>query len=343
MTSNYKDIVKLGTDIALGSVEKYSAKEADEAMRAALIELNGGSTAVNYRAMRDGKCSGLFTVVEEIIANAVPVGLMESDFFTALVDFRNLALGDMNEFLVEDATVFAVDTVADGTQALRRQRIENLTPVTVKTATHGVRIYEELSRILAGRVDFAKLIQKVTVSEQEQILNTIYSLWYNATDTQMGGSVYYPGYQAAGTFNEDTLLDLIAHVEAAAGGRPATIIGTKKGLKPLKDSLLGPDGKNIVDSQGYVGKFYGTDTICVPQRHKRGTTDFVFDDKMITVVANGDGGKPIKFVYEGSPLMIHGDASQNMDLTEEFVLLDKWGGALVTAGGNMGVGRYKIA
>ena len=343
MTSNYKEIVKLGIDLYNGNVEKYSDKQANEALRNALLELTGGSTVLDYRAMRDGKYNGMFTIIETIIANTVPTGLQDSDFFNALVEFRNVALGDENLFVVEDSTLFHVDTIADGTQAIRRQRIDNAAEVPVKTSFHGVRIYEELSRILAGRVDFNKLIDKVIASEREQIMTDIYSLWYNATDAQLGGGVFYPGYSSAGTYDEDTLIDLVAHVEAAAGGRPATIIGTKKALKPLIPSIIGPDGKNTVDAQGYVGKFYGTDTVCVPQRHVNGTTNFVFDDKMITVVANGDGGKPIKFVYEGNPLIIPVDAKDNMDLTQEYFLRDCWGGALVTAGGNTGIGRYQFA
>lgn len=343
MTSNYKDIVKLGIDLCRGSVVKYSADEANETLRNALIEANGGSTKLDYRAMRDGKCNGVFAIVEEIIRSTVPAGLQESDFFNALVDFRNISLGDENVFLVEDSTMFHVDRIADGTQAIRRQRIENLTEVPVATAPHGVRIYEELSRILAGRVDFTKLIDKVVESEKQQILSDIYSLWYYATDTQLGGSTYYPGYSSAGSYDEDVLLTLIAHVEAAAGGRQATVIGTKKALKPLTPSILGPDGKNTIDTQGYVGKFYGSDVICVPQRHVAGTSNFVFDDKMLTVVANGDDGKPIKFVYEGDPLVIPVDARSNMDLTQEYFLQDRWGGALVTAGGNTGIGRYQFS
>lgn len=341
MTSNYKDIVKLGVDLFRKSVEQYSDAQANETLRNALIEANGGSTKIDYRAMRDGKCNGMFTIVEEIIARTVPEGLQESDFFNALVDLRNIALGDENEFLVEDSTLFHVDKVADGTQAIRRQRIENLTPIQVPTSVHAIRIYEELSRILAGRVDFIKLIDKVIASEKEQILTDVYSLWYNATDADLGGSVYYPGYSAAGTYSEDALLELVSHVEAAGGGA-ATVIGTKRALKPFIPSIVGPNGKNIVDDQGYVGKFYGSDVVCVPQRHYAGTTDFVFDDKMITVVANGNGGKPIKLVYEGDPLVINVDAKTNMDLTQEYFLQDRWGAALITAGGNTGIGRYKF-
>lgn len=339
MTSNYTDIVKLALDYRKGSVEKYSQSQANETLRKALLDMNGGSTKIDYRAIRDGKCQGMFSIIEAIVAVTTWDELQENDFFNALVDARNVALGDEIVFDVEDSTLFFVDQIADGTQALRRQRIADTTQIPVPTIVHGIRIYEELSRILAGRVDFNKLIDKVSTSVREKILNEVYTLFMGATAADLGGTAYFP---AAGSYNEDTLLDVIQHVEAAAGGRPATIIGTKKALKPLKDSLLGPDGKNIADMQGYVGKFYGTDTICVPQRHKVGTSSFVFPDNILTVIANGDNNKPIKLVYEGDPLIIQRPASLNMDLTEEFFLQERWGTALSTAGGNAGVGRYQF-
>ena len=55
--------------------------------------------------------------------------------------------------------------------------------------------------------------------------------------------------------------------------------------------------------------------MAIPQRHKTHSTEFVFPDNIITVVAGGE--KPIKVVYEGDPILIMGDPLQNKDLTQE--------------------------
>ena len=78
----------------------------------------------------------------------------------------------------------------------------------------------------------------------------------------------------------------------------------------------------------------------MPQRHKVGTTEFVLADNVLNVVAADD--KPIKFVYEGDPLVIPGDPLQNADLTQEYVYGQKYGAGIVLAGGNSGIGRYTI-
>lgn len=337
---NVKDIVKLGIDSYKGKVEKYSDDQAQATLRNALIEANGGSTVFDPRALRDGKCGEVFSIIEQILANTVIDSLSQSDFFNALVEYRNVAAGDQMTFTVQDANLFTVSKVADGTQAIRRQRLVGENTVPIETSVHMVRIYEELSRILAGRVDFNKMIDTVTRSYSQDILNQIYDLWINATQADMGGAAYFPA--TGNAYSEATLLTLIEHVEAAAGGAPSTIIGTKMALRALIPSIQGWDQKNTVDAQGYVGKFYGSDVICIPQRHRVGTTNFVFDDKTLNIVAGaGADSKPIKFVYEGNPLIIHRNSDLNMDLTQEFVYAEKYGLGLVTAG-NAGIGKYSF-
>ncbi len=50
-------------------------------------------------------------------------GLQGDEYFNQLVDYRNVAEGDQNVFLVEDSDLFYVAKIADGTQGVRRQRL----------------------------------------------------------------------------------------------------------------------------------------------------------------------------------------------------------------------------
>ena len=336
--TNMNDIIKVAVDAYHGNVQKYSKGESMEMLRNAMIEANGGSTTLNYKNVRDGKCTGLFALVEEILMRTVVEGLSESDFFYNLVDFRNVAEGDRPVFVVNDANLFVVSEAADGTQGIRRQRLGGRSETTVPTARKVVKLYEELDRVLAGRIDFNEFISLVSESFRQQLLNDIYAAWMSATAEQMGGATYFP---AAGAYDEEGLLDLIAHVEAAAGGRPATIIGTKKALRKLAPSIQGDNAEADMYNMGYLGKFYGTNVIAMPQRHKIGSTDFVMDDDTLTIVAGDD--KPIKVVYEGESLMLLGNPLDNADLTYEMAYSEKYGIAVVLAGGNAGIGRYEMA
>lgn len=310
--ADMKDIVKLAVDGYRGKVEKYSTSQSQDVLRKALIDANNGSTTLNYKNIRDGKCQGLFTLLEEILSRTVVEGLQGDEYFNALVDFRNVAEGDSPVFVVEDNDLFVVADTADGTQGVRRQRLGGSTEATIPTVLKTVRIYEELNRVLSGRVDFNDFINKVSESFRQKLLNDIYTLWAGATADQFGGETYFP---SAGSFDEDELLELIAHVEAAAGGKSATIIGTKKALRNLKESIMSDDAKGELHDMGYVGKFYGTPVIATPQRHKINSTDFVLADDVLTIVAGDD--KPIKVVYEGNPIVLMGDPMTNADFTQE--------------------------
>lgn len=333
----FNDIVQVAVDAYHGNVTKYSVNDSMELLQKALVEANGGSTKLNYKNIRDGKCIGLFAIVEEILARTVVEGLQGDEYFNSLVEFRNIALGDQNLFIVEDTDLFTVSDAADGTQGIRRQRLGGYNEVALPTSFKVVKIYEELNRVLSGQVDFNTFINKVGESFRQKLLNDIYTLWTSATAEDLGGVTYFP---AAGAYDEDTLLELVAHVEAASGGKPATIIGTKVGLRKLAPSIEGNDSKSDLYNMGYYGKFYGTDVVAMPQRHKINSTDFVFDNNTLTIIA-GDS-KPIKVVYEGQSTIIPGDPMSNKDLTQDYLYGEKYGMGLVLAGGNAGIGRYQM-
>ena len=323
--ADYKDVVRLGVDAYHGTTTKYSVGESMDVLRQALIEANGGSTVLDYKAIRDGKCNGLFTIVEEILARTVVEGLQGDEYFNALVDFRNVALGDKNEFVVEDSNLFVVSDAADGTQGIRRQRLGGQSKTSIPTTFKVVKIYEELNRVLSGQVDFNKFIQTVAESFRKKLLDDIYALWSTATATDFGGAVYFP---AAGNYDEDELLDVIAHVEAAANGKQATIVGTKKAVRNLAPAIQGTNSQSDLYNMGYYGKFYGTPVVVTPQRHKVG------------IIAGDD--KPIKCVYEGQSTILLGNPANNKDFTQDYFYGEKYGMGIVLAGGNAGIGRYEM-
>lgn len=336
--ADMNEIVRLAVDAYHGVTTKYSVNESMDTLHQALVAANNGSTVMNYKDIRDGKCVGLFALIEEILSRTVVEGFQGDEYFNALVDFRNVALGDKNIFEVADRDLFVVADAADGTQGIRRQRLGGVTQTSIPTSFKVVKIYEEMNRVLSGQVDFNYFINKVAESFRRKLLDDIYGLWSTATAADFGGTTYFP---AAGTYSEDALLDLINHVESAANGATATIIGTKKAVRNLAPSIQGTDSKSDLYNMGYYGKFYGTSVVVTPQRHKVGSTDFIFPDNVLTVIAGDD--KPIKCVYEGQSTVILGDLTKNSDLTQDYFYGEKYGMGIVLAGGNAGIGRYEMA
>lgn len=336
--ADMNDIVKVAVDAYHGKVTKYSVDQSLDLLHKALVEANGGSTVLDYNKVQDGECKQVFRLVREILSRTVVEGLQGDEYFNALVDFRNVPEGDKNVFVTEDDDLFVVSEIADGTQGIRRQRLGGQSETSLKTSLRAVKIYEEMNRILSGRVDFNYFINKVSESFKKKLLDEIYALWMTATKDNFGGATYFP---TAGAYDEDALLDLIGHVEAAANGKPATIIGTKKALRHLAPSIQGIDSQRDIYNLGYYGKFYGTSVMVTPQRHKLGSTDFVLPDNMLTIIAGDD--KPIKCVREGSPIVLASDPTANADFTQEYFYAEKYGLGILLAGGNAGIGRYEIA
>ena len=104
---------------------------------------------------------------------------------------------------------------------------------------------------------------------------------------------------------------------------------------------MSDSAKEDLYKTGVFGSFYGTPVVVTPQRHKIGSTEFVLDDDIITVVAGSD--KPIKCVYEGNPIVIMGNPMDKADFTQEYMSGEKYGLGIILAGGNAGIGRYEIA
>lgn len=333
------ELVKLAVDAYHGKVKNYSLDQSQEVLRKALIDANNGKEYVDPRDIRDGKCNGLFRLLEVMLSRTVIEGLQESDPFMGYTDVRNLALGDKNVFYTEESFLYRVDEVAAGTQGIRRQRVGRRTEFSVNTSWHAVKVFDEADRVLAGRVNWNEMVANVATSFREDLLNEIYTLWANATQNDFGGDVFYP---SAGSFDEDTMLDIIAHVEAAASGKTAVISGTKKALRALMPSIKeigSSDANNAIYHDGVIGSYFGTPVVVTPQRHQVNSTKFVFPDDILTVVATDD--KFIHVVYEGNPIINAPSNLDMADLTFNYVYMEKYGCAL-TMPYNGGIGRYKI-
>lgn len=330
------NIVKLAVDSYFGrATGNYSKDDNMETLRQALIEANGGSTTLDYKAIRDGQCKGLFSIVEEIISKTVIEGLPESCPLFDYVEFKNIKAGDTNLFVIKDEGVFVVAEIAEGTQGLRRQRLTGGEEFSVKTQLKGIKIYEELRRILAGRVNFNELIDKVSEAFQKKIREDMYKSVVSAFE----GTVEPFTNPVAGTFSEEELVKIIDHVEATTGMK-AKILGSKQAVRKIQN-VRGADSNSAKEdmyAMGYYGHFYTTPILVMENGHKPGTTEFILKDDLY-IVAGDD--KFIKFVTEGDTLIIPGDPLHNADLSQEYFMAMRYGVRTLLSANCLGV--YKLA
>jgi len=314
------EIVRLGVDTYKNRVVgNFSKNESLEALRQAFIDLNGGSTKLDYKALRRNGAE-MFEIIEEILEKTVLEGLSDDNFFTNFVEYRNIALGDQNSFYVPDNTMLVVSEIADGTTSIRRQRLDVGTNVSITTSWKGIKIYEHLSRLLSGRVDFNQLIDALERAFKQKINDDTYTAFTGAfTSLPFGFSV-------SGSFDEDSLLTLCEHIEAATGQTPV-ISGTRAALRKVNTAVVANSAKEDVYAMGYYGQFNGIPMVRIKQVHTVGTYTFKLSENDLYVTA-GDA-KPVKFVTEGEARILSGDAMSNVDLTQDYFFANKYGTGVV--------------
>lgn len=318
------EILTVAIDAVKGRTENFSAKQTSDDLRNAFIELNGGSTKISPKTFHRG--NPLFELVQELIPVIIEEGIQEdTNPLFNLVEYRNVNEGDYPEFDVEGDANFVVASAANGIRDVRRQRIVGGDTVKVPTEMKIVRVYENLGRLLAGRIDFNKFVDGVAKAFKNHITESAYDVieGLSAATYGLDGT-----YVISGSYNEGDLIALIDHVEAATG-KTAKIYGTRTALRKLTTAVQADSAKEDLYNIGYYGKFNGTDMICLKQAHKPGTSAFALNDNKVFVIAADD--QPIKVVNEGDGLLINREATENADLTQEYVYGQAFGVAAICA------------
>lgn len=312
-------VVKLATDMITNKVSANfaDASKNSEALIDELIEANGGSSEISFKNFN--RANPCFQIIEEIIPKIVHEGFKGNEFFMNLVDYRNVLLGDDIDFWTDDKTELIVSDVSYGVAAIRRQRLGKKEKYNVETTLKIVSVYEELKRLLARRVDFNEFIQAVSKAFIRDRYNDIFTAFDGITASTRGLD---STYVRTGSYSEDTLCEIIDHIEAANEFK-ATILGTRKALRKITTAVQSNEAKSDMYNSGFYGKFNGTPMIYTPQRHKVGTSEFLLNDNKIIIIASNE--KPIKYLTKGTGILSVTDPLQTADHTQTYLYAEEAG------------------
>lgn len=320
------ELVRLTLAIAHKDYANYSAEDLEGTLREKLIELNGGSEKMSLNAVKAFRAHPeLYAYVEDLISVLSAEALSQSDFYAQMVDQRNIAAGDEMIFHVRKGARYVVANCARGTQGIRRQRIEEDTDVVLSPEPHAVKVYDEITRVMAGKISVASMIEGISKAIARAMLNDVFAAWSDLTSTELGAD-FAP---AAGTYDEDTLLQLAQKVSAANDGVDVYFVTTLAGARAINASDESNLGKDDIYNYGYRRKWNGIDVAIVPQRFKEGTTTFMFNDKVIAILPKLDE-KPIKQVIQGDAFTNIHNPEDNADLSTDVVTITAWATAFVT-------------
>lgn len=319
-----KELRQLAIDVYNGIDVKFENGETGEDMiRNALNKAFGGINLNDGKAVRNAIAYNKvdFAIINELIDVAIDLSANDNSEIWNFVDFKSAALGDKNKFTVEGNDLLHVDVITHGTQGVRRQRMLSR-ELTVETTTKAIKIYEEMVRLASGRLNWAKFVEKVGKSFDNDRFNAVASAFSGITPS----GDYLKG-SAGVAFSESDMINLLTTVEN--DGNTPKIFGSLQALRNLSMAMAGDEVRRDYYNFGYMGKFNGYDTFRISGKN-------VPTDKLFVV---GSEEKFIKMFDEGDTLTIPHNFTETADKTQELQVERTYGVEVIMANK---VGVYQL-
>lgn len=333
------NFTKLMIDTANGiNADNFSLADSNTAIRKRFSEIL--KLPENYtqkqlrRAIRNNK-QLIFDVIEDTIEDLRVTGWGSNPFFREYVEERNIALGDVNDFYVEDDSLLTISKFSGNHHDLLRQKLGAGETFTVKTNWYGVKIYTDFELMMTGKIDWAAFVQKIYSSWDNFMNSMIYSAFMDA-DAAVPAE-----FKKTGSLTAENVESLATLVSDQAGAE-CVIMGTRTALSKLFKILdvdwISDEMKQQRNTTGLVGYVNGIRLVQIPQVYEPGTRNALIDNtKLIFMPVRADF-KPIKVVNEGDAYMNEvTDRETNVDMTIEAEYMQKVGVAVVM---NLNYGIY---
>lgn len=331
---------KLMVDTAHGvNAENYSAADSTEAIRNRFREVLGVAADCSrkemHRAIRRHK-QDIYEVIEDTIEDLRVSGWNDNPFFNEYVEQKNIALGDVNDFYVEDDSLLTISKFSGNHHDLIRQKLGAGESFTVKTSWYGVKIYTDFELMMLGKIDWAAFIQKIYKSWDNFVNGMIYEAFMDVE------KVLPPEFVKTGTITAENVEALASLVSEQAGGE-CVIMGTKTALSKLYKvcdvDWISEDMKKERNTTGLIGHVNGVRLVAIPQVYEAGTRKALIDNKKLLFMPVRPDFKPIKFINEGDAYFNEvADRETNVDMTIEAEYMAKIGVGVVM---NLNFGMYK--
>lgn len=212
-----------------GEVEGFSKKEVNDKIVSkfrAAIGCDETSTAKEIRKAIRRNQSVVYDLIEEVIDNMMITGWQNDPFMMKYVDQKNLALGDKNEFYVEDDSMLSVMTISGNHHDIIRQRLGSGSKTSVTTYWVGLKVYAEFERLMTGVEDWSTFVSKIYEAYDLYIKETIYNTMVGYKDSIAAT------FKKTGSVTAETLRELCELIERVTG-HPVVIMGTRTALRKV--------------------------------------------------------------------------------------------------------------
>lgn len=331
---------KLMIDTAKGiNAENYTMTDSNTAIRKRFSEIleisENASRKEIRRALRRHK-NEFFEVIEDVLEDLRISGWGSNPFFTEYTEQKNTALGDVNEFYVEDDSMLTVSKFSGNHHDLIRQKLGAGSVFTVPTSWYGVKTYTDFELMMIGKIDWAAYVQKIYMSWDNFVNGMVYTALMDAEKSLPAE------FKKTGTLTMENVEELATLVGDQAGAE-VVIVGTRTALNKLYKlfdaNWISNSMKEERNTTGVVGYVNGIRTMMIPQVYEAGTRQPLIDNKTLLFMPVRPDFKPIKIVNEGDPYFNEvSDRETNVDMTVEAEYMAKMGVGVVL---NLHYGVYK--
>ena len=301
-----------------------AAKYTDQAIREAFFEILGDDK-LTWQGWRNHK-NEIFTVIEDVLTTNLPKGWENSPFYDQFVEVKNGALGDANEYVIDQDGILVASRFSGNHWDVDRQKLQGKRSFSVPTEWIYIHVYDELERFLNGVTTLPEMMTKLQNGFQNEIDARIYTS-FNGIGT------YLPeAFKETGAYVRETMMDLIQRVQIASQSN-VILAGTKTALAAIAEGI---DSKWISNAQqeematkGALLNLTGLGVTAmeIPQVFVRGTYDFKIDNTSIYVLPNNT--RPIKLFYEGQTRALDYNENQTHDQTVGTIAETKLGTAVI--------------
>lgn len=304
-----KEFRQLSRDLYNGTVTEFSVKEANDRLRNLIKDICGGE--FNAYTFMDNKYK-VFAIMSELLTETTSE--LSREVFEPIAEFKDTAFGDKIEFIVENPDLFEVSVIASGTNNLMRQKLIN-DKARMEGFDLGVKIYNEFTEFMSGRIDWDKLVEKVAKSFNHKVTEVIGKEWqkaYGTVDSNL---------KVTGTFDADKLVELAQKVASYSPNGTAKIYGTKTALAKIKGrEYLELDAKERKE-KGYVSLFEGIECVELSNAWDKGTDTWALENDVLFILP--DGTKPILIGFEGEAIVLDDVTGSRKDMQIEYFMSRK--------------------
>jgi len=169
MKYNLTRTAKMIADLRNGTFKAYSVEKEEkvnEAIRAKFTEMLPTPNAMgryNYRQLVKA-LPEIFAIIEEVLDVTINDAWKSDPFYRDLVDARNLALGDKNDFLIEDNTWVTVNRFSGNTWDTDREKLSGRRRISLDTEWFFAHVYDDFERFRTRAIDVETLSNKMTAA-----------------------------------------------------------------------------------------------------------------------------------------------------------------------------------